>query len=135
MRTSLRLRFTLALASTALLMAAASPASAAGTWTKAPVNPGTGGNAFGLWLLTDGTVLSHGNGLANWVILTPDAKGSYANGTWKNVAGKTHGRGGATQHVLKDGRFIEIGGEYVDGPACTPTLCVGGEVYDPVKNT
>src|SRR5690349_15750648 len=64
----------------------ASHASADGTWEMAPVNPATGGQAFGLWLLTDGRVLSHGSGLNNWVILTPDAKGSYVNGTWKSVA-------------------------------------------------
>ncbi len=39
-----------------------SNAQAAGTWTKAPIQP-TNGAAFWLWLLTDGTVLSHGNAL------------------------------------------------------------------------
>jgi hypothetical protein len=135
MRASLKIRSLVALASTGLLSLAALPAHAAGTWTKAPTNSASGGNAFGLWMLTDGTVLSHGNGLQNWVILTPDKKGSYATGTWKSVAGKAHGRGGAQQHVLKDGRFLEIGGEYVDGPFCTPALCASGEIFDPIKNT
>jgi MYXO-CTERM domain-containing protein len=118
--------------------AAATPASAApatdGTWTQAPMNPGVG-QAFGLWLLTDGTVLSHGQALNNWVILVPDAKGSYANGTWKAVASSAHARGGAQQHVLKDGRFFQAGGEYIDGPACTTALCPTSEIYDPVANT
>jgi hypothetical protein len=135
MRASLKLRSFIALAATGVLTLAAPPARAAGTWTKAPTNSAAGGNAFGLWMLTDGRVLSHGNGLNNWVVLTPDKKGSYANGTWKSVAGKTHARGGAQQHMLRDGRFLEIGGEYVDGPACTPALCASGEVYDPLKNT
>jgi len=135
MRALLQLKSVVALAATGLLTFAALPARAAGTWTKVPANPGTGGNAFGLWMLTDGRVLSHGNGLNNWVALTPDKKGNYATGTWKNLAGKTHARGGAQQHMTRDGRFIEIGGEYVDGPECTPSLCASGEIYDPVKDT
>ncbi len=115
--------------------AVALPARAAGTWTKAPANTAAGGQAFGLWMLTDGTVLSHGSALNHWVVLTPDKKGSYANGTWKSVASSSHARGGAQEHVLKDGRFFEAGGEYVDGPDCTPSLCVGTAIFDPVANT
>jgi hypothetical protein len=123
----------------ALALAASSialPASATGgTWTEAPVNPATGGGAFGLWLLTDGTVLSHGNALNQWEILTPDKTGSYIKGTWKAAAASVHARSGATQHVLKDGRFFQAGGEFIDGPACTTALCNTAEVYDPVANT
>ncbi len=73
-----RLRFGALGAALVLLSSAlAKPASAAGTWTAAPTNPGVG-QAFGLWLLTDGRVISHGNALNHWVVLTPDAKGSYA---------------------------------------------------------
>ncbi|HXX68555.1 MAG TPA: hypothetical protein VEK07_15310 [Polyangiaceae bacterium] len=108
-----------------------------GTWTRAPTNPATGGEAFGLWLLTDGTVLSHGSALNNWVILTPDSKGSYANGTWKTVASSHYARGGAQEHVLRDGRFFEAGGEYIyawpDGGSATDYNTV--EIYDPVANT
>ncbi len=114
-------------------MAAAAPATD-GTWTAAPMNPGVG-QAFGLWLLTDGTVLSHGQALNNWVVLVPDAKGSYANGTWKAIASSVHARGGAQQHVLRDGRFFQAGGEYIDGPDCTTALCPTTEIYDPVANT
>jgi len=95
-----------------LSCALAKPAAAAGTWTPAPMNPGVG-QAFGLWLLTDGRVISHGKALNNWVVLTPDAKGSYANGTWKSVASSVYARGGAQEHVLKYGRFFEAGGEYI----------------------
>ncbi|HEY4016696.1 MAG TPA: hypothetical protein VGM06_25345 [Polyangiaceae bacterium] len=122
----------LALATTSVAL----PASATGgTWTMAPVNPATGGGAFGLWLLTDGTILSHGNGLNHWEILTPDKTGSYIKGTWKAAAASVHARSGATQHVLKDGRFFQAGGEFIDGPACTTALCNTAEVYDPVANT
>ena len=124
----------LATAGALCLLMPAMRAAADGTWVMAPPNPATGGQAFGLWLLTDGTVLSHGRALNNWVILTPDRKGSYEKGTWKNAASNPHARGGATQHVLKDGRFFQAGGEYVDGPPCTPDLCKGVEIYDPVKD-
>jgi hypothetical protein len=117
-----------------VVLAAATPAAADGTWVMAPPNPATNGQAFGLWLLTDGRVLSHGSALNHWVILTPDKTGSYAKGSWKNAAASVHARGGAQQHVLKDGRFFQIGGEYVDGPACTAALCVSGEIYDPVAD-
>ncbi len=129
----------------------AAPASAAGTWTPAPASQANNGPAFGLWLLTDGTVLSHGNALNHWVILTPDKSGSYADGTWKSVASSAFARGGAQEHVLKDGRFFEAGGEYLyawpdhDGvAACTSTcttpasgspLFKNVEIYDPVANT
>ncbi|HTQ04023.1 MAG TPA: hypothetical protein VMI54_09205, partial [Polyangiaceae bacterium] len=116
------------------LASAALPARAQGTWTQAPRNTAAGGGAFGLWLLTDGTVLSHGGALNDWVILTPDKKGSYVNGTWKSVASSTHARSGATQHVLKDGRFFQAGGEYIDGPACTAALCSTAEIYDPLAD-
>ena len=124
---------------------------ATGTWTQAPSSSTNGGPAFGLWLLTDGTVLSHGNALNHWVILTPDKTGSYANGTWKTVAASNFSRGGAQEHVLKDGRFFEAGGEYLyvwpahDGVAACASNCTnpaGGsalfkntEIYDPQTNT
>ena len=118
----------------AALLLVASAVHADGTWTMAPTNPETGGQAFGLWMLTDGRVLSHGKALSDWVILTPDRKGSYAKGSWKKVASGPHARGGACQHILRDGRFFQAGGEYVDGPACTPDLCKGVEIYDPQKD-
>jgi MYXO-CTERM domain-containing protein len=117
-------------------LTAASPVRAAGTWTAAPVNPGVG-QAFGLWMLTDGRVISHGKALNNWVVLTPDKKGSYANGTWKSVASSAYARGGAQEHVLKDGRFFEAGGEYIyvwpPGGSSSDYNTV--EIYDPVANT
>jgi MYXO-CTERM domain-containing protein len=131
-----------ALAVGAALGAIASPAYAQtsiGTWTRAPANPSTGGAAFGLWLLTDGTVLSHGRNLNNWVILTPDSKGSYANGTWKTVASSNYARGGAQEHVLNDGRFFEAGGEYIYTCPSGVSNCSSQyntvEIFDPQANT
>ncbi|HWE24570.1 MAG TPA: hypothetical protein VG496_11600, partial [Myxococcales bacterium] len=37
-------------------------------------------------LLTDGTVLVQDAGFPDWWKLTPDASGSYVNGTWSQVA-------------------------------------------------
>jgi MYXO-CTERM domain-containing protein len=130
----------LALAATTV----ARPANA-GTWTPAPLSPTNGGPAFGLWLLTDGTVLSHGNALNHWVKLIPDSTGGYANGTWMTVASSAYARGGAQEHVLRDGRFYEAGGEYIyvypgcaancaQPPANSP-LFNNVEIYDPVANT
>src|SRR4051812_11508831 len=125
--------------SVALALAAfllAPTARAAGTWTQVTASGGCGSPAFGLWLLTDGRVLSHGcSGLNSWMILTPDKQGNYATGIWTKVAGSTHARGGAQQHILRDGRFFQAGGEYIDGPACTPALCSTAEAYDPVSNS
>ncbi|WP_165864010.1 LamG domain-containing protein [Capsulimonas corticalis] len=111
--------------------------AAQGTWTAAPSETVNGGPAFGLWLLTDGSVLSHSNALNHWCKLVPDANGSYANGTWVQLANSAYARGGATEHVLKDGRFLEAGGEYIyawpTGGSSADQNTV--EIYDPVANT
>jgi MYXO-CTERM domain-containing protein len=131
--------------STLLVTITALPANAEGKWTAAPLSASNGGPAFGLWLMTDGTVLSHGNALNHWVKLTPDKKGSYANGTWTTVASSAYARGGAQEHVLKDGRFFEAGGEYIyvypgcaSGCAQPPNgspLFKNVEIYDPLTDT
>jgi hypothetical protein len=118
-----------------MLTAALTTPAHAFTWTAAPVNTAAGGNAFGMWMLTDGRVLSHGGALNRWVVLTPDKTGDYSKGTWSNIASSVHARGGAQQHILKDGRFFQAGGEFIDGPACTTALCPTTEIYDPVANT
>jgi len=111
--------------------------AAQGTWTAAPSETVNGGPAFGLWLLTDGSVLSHSDALNHWCKLVPDANGSYANGTWVQLANSAYARGGATEHVLKDGRFLEAGGEYIyawpSGGSSADQNTV--EIYDPAANT
>lgn len=134
-----------------VVLGAAGSARAEGTWTAAPASASNHGPAFGLWLLTDGRVLSHGDALNHWVILTPDKTGSYANGTWKTVADSNFSRGGAQEHILKDGRFFEAGGEYIyawpahDGVAACSSNCTqpangsplfkNTETYDPLTDT
>jgi hypothetical protein len=116
-----------------------SPTSTAtqGTWTAAPVNPATGGAATFLWLLTDGTVLSNGASLNQWVKLVPDQYGNYADGTWETLAASPYGMGAAQDHILPDGRFYQAGGEYIyeypAGSSANDHNAV--QLYDPVTNT
>src|SRR5262249_59621250 len=59
-----------------------------GSWIPvANLAPSTIGT---MMLLSDGTVMAQGGGQVNtWFKLTPDAGGSYANGTWSRLASMT----------------------------------------------
>ena len=90
-------------------------------------------------LLTDGTVIVHeeqnGNE-RNWYKLTPDAFGSYVNGTWSQLASIPAGFNYAPlffgSQVIADGRLTVIGGEYnFDNPVWTAQ----GAIYNPVTNS
>src|SRR2546427_5342811 len=59
--------------------------------------------------------------------LTPDAHGSYVNGTWTKLANMQNSRLFFSSIVLKNGNVLVAGGEYGDGGA-------GAEVFDPVAN-
>jgi hypothetical protein len=102
-----------------------------GTWTKVTNNSPYGSGGLML-LLSDGTVMAKtnaGGGSGNtWVKLTPDSKGSYANGTWTTLAPMANDRLYFAAQVLKDGRVYVAGGEYGAGGAL-------GEVYNPVTNS
>src|SRR4051812_803681 len=97
-------------------------------------------------LLTDGTVVCHGFNTNRWHALRPDRSGSYANGTWDSppippmpngndpsfeCSGCTYSPLYYTSSVLPDGRFVVIGGEYID---LTPVWSNIGFMYDPVSN-
>jgi hypothetical protein len=98
-----------------------------------------GGAAFPI-LLTDGSVIVqnvnsdaiHANG--NVMKLTPDANGSYLNGTWSQLASIPYIPFAAAQAVLADGRVIIEGGEYT-GVYEDFTLTNQGAIYDPVTNS
>ena len=98
-----------------------------------------GGAAFPL-LLTDGGVIVqninshaiHANG--NVLKLTPDANGSYINGTWSQLASIPYIPVFAAQAVLADGRVIIEGGEYT-GVYEDFTLTNQGAIYDPVTDS
>jgi len=102
----------------------------AGSWgTLANAPPAQVATTF---LLTDGTVLAQGLSTNRWYRLTPDAHGSYANGTWSTMANSVHAPLYYAAGVLRDGRLIVVGGEYDAGAMI---WLLGAEMYDPVANT
>jgi len=94
------------------------------------------------FLLTDGRVMVHqygdpqhnGQGMNNWWALTPDANGSYLNGTWSQLASmsSTYGPLYFASAVLPDGRVIVEGGEYNFLLFAETNK---GAIYNPVTNT
>jgi hypothetical protein len=126
----LKLLRRLAIASTTFLALLGSVL--AQTWTPLANQPGV--NLGVMLQLRDGRILVHeeqsGNS-RNWHILTPDATGSYVNGTWSS--------GGQLQsgyapwffgsQVLLDGKTIAIeGGEYNNGRSAWTTLGALGTI-------
>jgi hypothetical protein len=88
-------------------------------------------------LLTDGTVLVQETCATDWWRLTPDKYGSYANGTWTQVASlpADYAPYSNASAVLPDGRLIIEGGEY--NCAVDPVNAVWtalGAIYDPIGN-
>ena len=104
-----------------------------GIWTKVTTTAPHANHGVML-LLSDGSVICHTNsggadGNGNlWDKLTPDALGSYINGTWTTTAPMADTRLFFSSQVLKDGRVYVAGGEYGTG-------LQKAEVYDPVANT
>lgn len=111
--------------------------ASAQSWT--PVNNVPNIGAGAIQLLTDGRVLVHdesGNPgtWGNWWTLTPDNTGSYANGTWTQVATMPANYGPLyfASAVLPDGRYIVEGGEYNEGSDAWTNK---GAIYDPTANS
>src|SRR5215471_18702785 len=89
-------------------------------------------------LLTDGTVMLADNGCQDWWKLTPDEFGSYANGTWTQLASLPDGYSPLyhASAVLPDGRVIIEGGEYIfSNGVFHPVWSDQGAIYDPLANT
>ena len=119
---------------------AATPAATTtpGTWqTLSNAIPDPGG-AQTLILLSDGSVMVQGgrNEATNrWYRLTPDSSGSYANGTWTQLASMDLERLFFPATMLKSGKVFALGGEY-SGPNTDPNVLTNtGEIYDPVTDT
>jgi hypothetical protein len=88
------------------------------------------------FLLTDGSVLIQDDSYTGFWKLTPDASGSYLNGTWTQVASIpsawNYGPYAYSSAVLADGRVLIEGGEYnLGGPFSLTNL---GAIYDPVAD-
>lgn len=107
--------------------------NATGKWY--PVTNLAPASAMGhMLLLSDGTALCKSNTGASdsygntFMRLTPDANGSYINGTWSTIAPMHDSRLWFSSQVLKDGRMYVAGGEYGTGLSTA-------EVYNPITNT
>ena len=78
-------------------------------WKSLKNSPGN--YVSGMWLMQDGRVLANLYGQKQLSALSPDKKGSYANGTWK-LAGSFHlEKLYYASAVLSDGQLIACGGE------------------------
>jgi Voltage gated chloride channel len=139
---ALRRHLFLTIGATAALTAWMTPASAQaqnGRWDRLTNQPTFMCDTA--LLLTDGRVMVHqygdpnhnGQGMNNWWALTPDANGSYLNGTWSQLASMSSSYGPLyfASAVLPDGRVIVEGGEY--------NFLIGvetnqGAIYNPVTN-
>ena len=80
-------------------------------------------------LLTDGRVICQEDNTADWFALTPDAHGSYADGTWSAIAATSIWRRYYASAVLASGKVLVAGGE--DAPVSDTNVC---EIYDPVQD-
>ena len=91
-------------------------------------------------LLTDGTVIVFQDETTSVWKLTPDAFGSYVNGTWSQIAPLPSGYEpfAFASAVLPDGRVIVEGGECNSAVISCGTNSVWtslGAIYDPIANT
>src|SRR5206468_1926561 len=100
-----------------------------------PLNNPVSFDAGSMLLLTDGTVMVHleQSNSSQWYKLTPDANGSYVNGTWTQIASMPAGYAPLyfASAVLPDGRVIVEGGEYNNLSAVWSNK---GAIYDPLTN-
>ena len=101
------------------------------TWTPLTNQPTF--SASTAFILPDGRVMVQDTGAQDWWALTPDANGSYQNGTWSQLASLPAGYAPLyyASAVLRDGRLAVLGGEYNFGQAVWTTL---GAIYTPKTN-
>jgi hypothetical protein len=91
-------------------------------------------------LQSDGTVLVHEEpetgGTRAWYRLTPDSKGSYADGTWSKIAPMPSKYAPLyfASAILPDGRMIVEGGEY-NGNSPEGAWTNLGAIYSPASNS
>src|SRR5215472_18489351 len=103
----------------------------AGTWVALSNQPSFTANH--MMLLTDGTVMVQDVATVNWWRLTPDASGSYVNGSWSARAGSPNGPTYYASAVLTDGRVLMAGGE--DDFGNNGVDLDAAEIYDPVADS
>jgi hypothetical protein len=120
----------------ALLLVTISYATAgtsAGSWTPLINRPSV--NSIQLMILmTDGSIMVHTfDDIQTWVKLTPDAKGSYVNGTWVTLGKMITPRLYFASQVLQNGNLWVMGGEYT-GPFEDANWGDQAEIYDSLGN-
>jgi hypothetical protein len=108
--------------------------SIAGAQTWTPLTNQPTFSASTAFILTDGRVMVQDTGTQDWWALTPDANGSYQNGTWSKLASLPAGYAPLyyASAVLPSGRLAILGGEYNFGSPVWTTL---GAIYNPKANT
>jgi hypothetical protein len=120
------------LAITSALVFAMVGIAGAQTWT--PLNNQPGADVGVMMQLRDGRILVHEEQQGNsrqWFILTPDATGSYVNGTWSSGGELPSGYSPwfFGSQVLLDGKTIAVeGGEYNNGGDAWTTLGALGTI-------
>lgn len=116
------------------------PRDTSSPWTPL-VNPPPFGTPGTMLLESDGTVLVHNEpdndttgGTNQWWKLTPDANGSYVDGTWSQIASMSPDYTPLyfASAILPDGRMIVEGGEYIGE---NPVWSNQGAIYNPVTNS
>ena len=106
----------------------------AGTWTPLVNKPAVGSIQI-MILMTDGSIMMQTfDDIQTWVKLTPDAKGSYVNGTWTTLGKMITPRLYFSSDVLQNGNLWVMGGEYT-GPFEDANWGTQAEIYDPLANT
>ncbi len=123
----------IALAATLFVCGAATAATLQPLKNQPPANVSPGPP----FLLTDGSVMFQDDSFTGWWKLTPDAAGSYLDGTWSQLASLpaawNYGPYAYASAVLADGRVLVEGGEYnLGGPFSLTNL---GAIYDPVADS
>jgi hypothetical protein len=105
------------------------------------------GNLTVCLLLTNGDVMCHEYDTNKWHRLRPDSAGKYKTGTWDNppippmpngndnsfgCSNCTYAPRFFSSAVLKDGRVVVMGGEYVSGAQVWTNI---GFIYNPLTDT
>lgn len=108
----------------------------AGGWQQVTAPAGWTSGPGTEMLMTDGTVLVQDSCTSTWRRLTPDASGSYVNGTWSKAASMPSGYSPLyfASAVLPNGYLIVNGGEY-NGSGCSSAETTLGAIYDPFNDT
>jgi hypothetical protein len=113
---------------------ASSTSNAASPWTPLTNQSPSGPNGIQIMIQsTDGSILVQAYDGQSWMKLTPDARGSFVNGTWSSLAAEPVARLYFASQILTDGRLVVVGGEY-SGPGLLPNWSNTGEIYDPLTN-